>query len=92
MLLFVLASQLTKVSRFTSLCGGSVSVDYILMIMLGSKENSHNFFFSFKYSHSNIHNNLSTNVEDLHYSPVTTDANPDGNGCQTASKLIEESE
>jgi hypothetical protein len=60
--LFVLASQLTKVSRFTSLWCGSVSVHYILMIMLGLKEKCHNFFSSIKYSHYNIQNNLSTKM------------------------------
>jgi hypothetical protein len=38
LLLFVIMSQLTKPSPFTSLWGGFVSLDFTFMIMLGSKE------------------------------------------------------
>ncbi len=44
---FTIPAQI-KHSPFTSLWGGSVSVDLIFMIKLGSKENSHLFFFSIK--------------------------------------------
>jgi hypothetical protein len=48
LLLFVVASQLIKPFPFTLLRGGSLSVDLIFMIMLGSKEHSHHFFSSTK--------------------------------------------
>ncbi len=43
LLMFVVVSQLIKPSLFTSLWGGSVQVDFIFKIMLGSKENIHHF-------------------------------------------------
>ncbi len=42
--LFVIASHLIKPSLFTSLWDGSVSVDFISVTMLGSNENSHQYF------------------------------------------------
>jgi hypothetical protein len=54
---FVCFCLMIKPSPFTALWGGSVSVDFIFKLMLGSKEKRHHFFCSVKKSHSNIHYN-----------------------------------
>jgi hypothetical protein len=54
---FVIASQLVKSSTFTLLWGWSVFVDFICILMLGSKKNSHQdsfLLFRQKYAHSKI--------------------------------------
>jgi hypothetical protein len=82
LLLFVIASQLIKPSPFTSLWDGSVSVDFVFMIMPESKENNQ------KYSDFNNY----INIYNQSTTPYYTDANPDEKRCLTASKLIKESE
>jgi hypothetical protein len=49
LLLFVIASQLIKPSPFTSLLDGSVSLDFVFMIMPESKENSQNYSYFNNY-------------------------------------------
>jgi hypothetical protein len=52
-------------SELIELCGVSVSVDFVFMIMLGSKENSYRF--QKVVSFSNIHNRINTGVINLQY-------------------------
>jgi hypothetical protein len=66
LLKFVTVSMFIKPTPSTSMWGGSLSVDLIFKIMLGSKENSHQFLsFYKKYSNSNVQNNkyICTNVQ-----------------------------
>jgi hypothetical protein len=61
-------------SPFASLWGGSFSVDFIFMTMLGSKEKSHILFSSIITSLIlNNHKNLFTNLQ-------TSETNTDGKG------------
>jgi hypothetical protein len=94
LILFGIVSQLINISPFTSLWGGSVSVDFVFMIKLPSikGKKAHHFISSYKsILILTFIINLIINFyifTELHYvivhSPHTTDANPDGKGCLTA--------
>jgi hypothetical protein len=94
LLLQFVASQLIKPFPFTLLRGGSISVEFIFMIMLEDQmKHSHHFFSSSKITLilTFILMNLQIYRTKLYISP-TTDANTDRKCCLTASKLIKESE
>ncbi len=74
--------------------GGSVSVDFVIMITPGSKENTLLFFYSKKYSHSKLHNRINNQATDLQNYMYVTVHTPYywriswlKRGCLTASKL-----
>ncbi len=60
--------------------------------MLGSKKNSHHFFSSIKNAFILAFRIINLQNTSQPLISLTTDANPDGKWCLTASKLIKESE
>jgi hypothetical protein len=83
LLMFVFVSQRIKPSPFTSSWGGSVSVELIFQIMLGSKKNSHNFFSSIESTLI-----LTFRIIDLQIYTPLTNSNPEWKKVLHASKLI----
>ncbi len=95
--MFNIVSELKKPSPFTSVKGGSVSVDFIFQIMLGSKEISHHFLSPIESTLVLTFRIISlqiywTTLHSTHYTPFTTDSNPEWQRVPHASKLIKLSE
>ncbi len=77
---------------FTSFLGGPVSVDFNFQTMLGSKEYNHNILSSMKSTLIPTYRIINLQIYRTNLHTFITDANPDGKGCPTASKLVKESE
>ncbi len=77
---------------FTSFCGGPVSVDFYFKTMIGSKKYNHNILSSMKSTLILTFRIINLQIYRTNLHLLSTDANPDGKGCPTASKLVKESE